>query len=331
MTTRDEQMWSLVLDGACRRVVRHLEGAGHRPIMLKGATIAGWLYPDPPLRVYKDLDVLVSPADLDAVIDSLRDIGFVPLVDRSMLQTSSTEEQPLGNVDGVVIDLHTALKGVRLDPESAWKVFDGLAVPCDWAGHEVRALAPPARAMHLALHTAQRGLVDAKAARDLALGLEVVDRAVWEEAARLADALEATGAFAAGLVLLPAGAQLLDELGVVPPTDRETRMRAGSASTSAIFLERALAAQTWRQRLRVMRGRLFPSARWLRLHEPAATVTAWGMLRTRVRRPLAVVARLPMAFRERRPFRRPVPPSGEAPPQPVSAPDPPTPSAVRHR
>jgi hypothetical protein len=298
-----DQLWALLVDGACRVVVPHLTAGGFRPIVLKGATIAGWLYPDPSQRVYGDLDLLVAPASRDAVVAALAERGFHPLVDARMLRTSSAEEQPLSN-GTVTVDLHTALKGVRLDPARAWAVLDASTVPWDWSGTPVRALAPPARAMHLSLHVAQRGRVDAKAARDLDLGLARLDRAVWHEAARLADELDAAGAFVAGLELLPEGRRLLDELAVAAAGDRETRMRAASASTSALFLERAVAAGSWRQRLRVVRGRLFPSAQWLRLHEPERTRTRRGLILTRVSRPFVVVARLPAAFVERRAFQR---------------------------
>lgn len=313
MSDPQQQLWTLLLDGTCRRVVPHLEAAGFRPILLKGHTIAAWLYPDPSERVYGDLDILVPPACEDAVIRSLEELGFRALLDPRMLRTSSTEEQPLRDGNGVVIDLHTAIKGVRLDPQRAWEIFDELTVPWNWAGTQVRALAPSARALHLSLHVAQRGLVDVKAAQDLALGLAVLDRSLWEEAARLADTLNATAAFAAGLMLLPEGSRLLDDLGVTPPTDRETRMRAAAASTSAVFLERAMSATTWPQRVRVIRGRMFPSAEWLRLFEPERTRTRRGLLWTRITRPLQVISRLPAAFVERRAFRPPAGPEQDGP------------------
>lgn len=301
---QQQQVWCLILDAACARIVTHLRGRGHRPIMLKGAIIAAWLYPDPAQRPYRDLDVLVAPHARRDVVAALEQIGYRSLIDESMLATSSPEEQPLAGPHGVGIDLHVALKGVRLNPQRAWEILDRNSEPCDWFGFEVRALAPPARAMHLALHVAQRGLVDVKAARDLELGLTVLERPLWHAAARLAQDLQAVEAFVAGLELLPAGRALLNELVLHAPISLETQLRAHSASTSAVFLERVFAAESWRQRLNIMRGRLFPSAAWLRLHRPESTRTPTGMLFTRIRRPVEVLAQLPLAAWERRSHRR---------------------------
>lgn len=76
MSTYAEQHRSLVIDGRCRTVVRQLERDGLPRILLRGATIAGWLYRDPTERTYNDLDVLVSPASRGAVIRSLGRVLF---------------------------------------------------------------------------------------------------------------------------------------------------------------------------------------------------------------------------------------------------------------
>jgi hypothetical protein len=317
MSTVRQQIWCLILDAACTKIVQHLEDRGHRPIMLKGATIASWIYPDPSERVYSDLDILVPPGERQDVVAALREIGFRSLVDDAMLQTSSPEEEPLVDSRGVRIDLHVALKGVGLDPERAWHVLDRHTAPCSWSGFEVRALEPAARAMHLALHVAQRGLVDTKAARDLEIGLAVLDRPLWHAAARLADELEATGPFGAALDLLPEGRELLEELAVESQANLETHLRVNSASTSALFLEKAMAAGSWRKRLQIVRGRLFPSADWLRLHRPTTTRTRTGLLAARLRRPVEVMVRLPRAAWERHTHERRID-QGQPQPRPGS-------------
>jgi hypothetical protein len=303
VTTFEEQLRSLMLDAACCSVTRHLERAGHRFIVLKGATIATWLYADPGSRVYKDLDVLVDPEDEDAVVDCLRAIGYEPLLDPATRRANSPEEQPLGNAEGTVIDLHVALKGVRVPPHDAWEILTAETVRWDWAGTSVPALSVPARAMHLALHSAQRGLVDTKAAVDLRLGLERLDLATWEAAAALAGRLDALAAFTAGLRLFPEGARLTDQMSIGVCADMETRLRAGSASGSTLQLERALSATTWGARLAIVRHQLFPSVEWLRMHQPGFTPTTWGILRARAVRPLRVLGGLPRALRERNRYR----------------------------
>jgi hypothetical protein len=299
-----QKVRSLVLDDACRTIVGRLTAAGQRFIMLKGATIATWLYEDPAQRTYVDLDVLVPPAEESAVVELLRGIGYQPLLTPSTLSILSPEEQPLRNKLGVDIDLHTALKGVRLPREEAWEILSASTVPWDWAGVPVPALALPARAMHLALHLAQNGLADAKAAQDLRLGLARVDHSTWEAAKELAGRLQALDAFTAGLTALTEGEELASRLGLAALSSVEYQMRAASVFPPAARLERLLANQTWRQRLSTGRAYLFPSADWLRLHDPKGTTSRWGLIRARYLYAAGLLPRAMRAVRERRRFRR---------------------------
>lgn len=304
MTASPEQVWSLVLDDACRSIVAHLDASGHEFIMLKGATVAGWLYGDPDERTYGDLDILISPEAEESVVRRLEAIGFHTLLDAATLHFSSPEEQPLRNGIGVIIDLHTTLQGARLPAGEVWPILAGMTVPWDWRGTPVRALAPHARAMHLALHVAQTGLADVKAVHDLQLGLQRLDGDTWHRAAELAYRLRAEEAFAAGLSLVPSGAQISTALQLPPPRGLETQLRAASASKSAILLERTLSARGWRERLMLVRSQLFPSVQWLRLYHPERMNTPLGIVRARLGRPLHVLLRLPSAVRERRRYRR---------------------------
>jgi hypothetical protein len=297
-----DRVRTVLLDHACGEMVRHLQAEGHRLILLKGHTIAHWLYTDPGERSYGDLDVLVNPADEDAVVESLRALGYRPLVD-SAWRVTMPEEQPLQNPRGVVIDLHVSIAGVRLPAQEAWDVLSELTVPWDWAGTPVDALAPHARAVHLSLHAAKGGFADAKAAHDLALGLERLDAGTWREAARLARRLDALDAFAAGLRLSPRGQVLATSLGLPAPQHPETRMRADSVANAAIVLERTLNGRTWRERARMAYAHVFPSAAWMRTMHPEETVRPGGLLRARIRRPFVLLHRLPSAIRTRRRYR----------------------------
>jgi hypothetical protein len=296
----ERHVWSMVLDEACRSVSTHLDEAGFDFIVLKGATIAEWLYPDPSQRTYLDLDILVAPQAETAVVASLEQIGYRPLLDERSLRPFSPDEQPLRGPSDVMVDLHIALQGVHLPAEEAWEILFASTVLSDWAGTPIRALAPPARAMLLALHLAKRGLVDAQAARDLRLGLERLDEDLWREAHRLAARLEALDAFSAGLMLLPEGTTLARRLGLEGPQHNETRMRAHSVDHSAVALERFLTAPDWRSRLVLLRAALFPSAQWLRFFYAEQTGRPFGLLRVRVQRPIEIIARVPSAFAERR-------------------------------
>ena len=298
-----DRVRTMLLDHACGELVRHLQAEGHRVILLKGHTIAHWLYPDPAERTYGDLDVLVNPADENAVVETLSALGYRPVFDAAWRATSP-EEQPLRDSRGVVIDLHVSIKGIRVPPQQAWDVLSELTVPWDWAGTPVEALAPHARAVHLAVHVAQSGLADSKAAHDLALGLERLDAETWRGAARLARRLDALDSFAAGLRLTPAGIRLATDLGLPEPQHLETRMRADSAGHPAIVLERVLIGRTWRERARMAYAHVFPSAVWMRTMHPEETRSPGALLRARVSRPFVLVGKLPAAIRTRSRFRR---------------------------
>ena len=302
-TAQRQKVLSLVLDETCRKIVGHLTAAGQPFLMLKGATIASWLYPDPSQRTYVDLDILVPPADEPAVVALLGEIGFRPLLTAGTRSVLSPEEQPLRDKLGVDVDLHTALKGVRLARDQAWEILSASTVTWDWAGTPVPALAPPARAVHLALHVAQNGLADGKAAEDLRLGIARLEPSIWTAAKELAVRLEAVDAFTAGLTALPEGAELADRLGLDPLASVEYQMRAASVFPPAARLERLLADQSWRQRLATARAYLFPSADWLRLHDPRAT-TWRGLARARFVYAAGLLPRAARAVRERRRVRR---------------------------
>jgi hypothetical protein len=238
------------------------------------------------------------------VVDLLKEVGFEPLLTADTRGVLSPEEQPLRNKLGVDIDLHINLKGVRLPPAEAWAILSESIVPWDWAGVPVPALAPHVRAMHLALHLAQNGLADGKAATDLRLGLERLDRATWQAAKEVAGRLDALDAFTAGLIALPEGKELADDLDLSPLSSVEYQMRAASVFPPAARLERLLASQNWRQRLATGRAYLLPSNDWLRLQDAKGTATTWGLLRARAVYLVGLLPRAGKAVRERRRFRR---------------------------
>jgi hypothetical protein len=63
-----------------------------------------------------------------------------------------------------------------------------------------------------------------------------LDFDTWDEARRLADELQATEAFASGLRLCPAAAELADQLGVATVIPTARRLAAESAPVSSLLL-----------------------------------------------------------------------------------------------
>ena len=276
----------------------HRLGAGGVPsILLKGATIATWLYDDGRLRPYRDIDLLVPAARFTEAKSILADLGYVHRLSGAHPTEIGLREQVLFGPEGVCIDLHHGLIGVAAPADMSWKALWSRTVAFRLAGDgEVRALAVPARAMHLALHVAQNGPIDQKAITDLELGLAKVSREEWWEAAAIAEELDASPAFAAGLRLVPAGRALADELSLTHRTTVELTLRIRSAPQDAIFFERLVEASGFRTKVALVARKLFPTAAYLRANSPATARGPLGLARSAFVHQMSIAVRLAPAF-----------------------------------
>lgn len=73
----DSVAFAMALDTELARVARVLSGAGCRPLILKGPTVARTIYPDPALRPYSDIDLLVPRAETEHAALTLARSGYV--------------------------------------------------------------------------------------------------------------------------------------------------------------------------------------------------------------------------------------------------------------
>jgi hypothetical protein len=130
---------------------------------------------------------------------------------------------------------------------------------------------PAALALHVAMHATQGGLHDVKAIGDLARAVERWPLERWREAAALADALQATDAFAAGLRLLPQGAAYAGELGLPVSAELDWTIRNQATRPRGAFHVRGLRdAAGWAARARIVRRSLLPAPAWIRAQTPWA-------------------------------------------------------------
>jgi hypothetical protein len=110
-------------DAAGRLVRRHqyqelslilttLENADFRPVVLKGPVLAERLYGDPLLRFWSDLDLLVSPQEVDPVSRSLESLGFQQVGgpkgshERSQARHRTTRHLTFCHAELPTVDLH---------------------------------------------------------------------------------------------------------------------------------------------------------------------------------------------------------------------------------
>ena len=213
-------------------------GRGVDGLLLKGAALARLLYDEPGQRRYSDVDVLVDPDDLPDARAALLELGYrnasaqVAVDDiAGVLHGESWLAMPAGVSYPVVVDLHLHLAGAKAPVRAAWKALKARHTRIEVAGTQVPCLDRVGSAMHLATHAAQHGQGYARGCRELARALDRWPPAVWREAAVLADEVEATEAFAAGLRLVEPGAELAQSL-ELPSTNRldwELRQAAESA------------------------------------------------------------------------------------------------------
>jgi hypothetical protein len=144
----------LRLDRLLLSVVELLSDRGIDARILKGAAVAHLDYPDPALRSYGDVDVLVATADFEAAVDALGGLGFTRRIPelRRGFDGRFGKGSALVGPQGFEIDLHRTFVPGRF----------GLTIPLDelfseWepfsvGGVELRALSNVNRLLHACFH-----------------------------------------------------------------------------------------------------------------------------------------------------------------------------------
>lgn len=263
---------TLLADATTCEVTTALRSANIRSVLLKGPAIARWLYEHVSMRPYVDSDIMVAEADIARAEEVLADLGFehLPLDDiPSGLPWHAREW--MRRRDGASLDLHRTLIGAGVEPEEVWRVLCAETERLQVGEVDVEVLKEPARALHLALHAAQDGGLR-KQLQDLGRAVARLPIEGWLEAARLAERLDATPAFAAGLRLLPAGESLASELGLPVEAPLAVSLRASGAPRSALSLE-------WLTRIHGVRGKVLYVFR--KAFPPKAYIRAWSPLAER--------------------------------------------------
>lgn len=265
-------------------------------VLLKGPAVARWLYPDDPgRRPYVDADLLVRAADERRATQVLTGLGFVEHEPSGLhhgLPMHSTDWRRAR--DGALVDLHTSLHGLTLiDPDQVWAaVLDGAdTLEVDGVTATVPGLAM--RALHVALHLLPRYGPAHRPWHDLVRAVEVVDRATWVAAARLAVDLRVDDVLGANLRRVgPAGAALADALELTPRPPSTLWLRGSRQRVRWIGELRTLPGL--RRRLRFVLELVFPRpevmAAYAGLEHPTTRRLAVLYLTRIARAPVAAIA-----------------------------------------
>jgi hypothetical protein len=275
-----------------------LADAGIRSILLKGPSIAAWLYEPDELRAYGDSDFLISYEQWERAAEVLVSHGFRPQwsdMAHSRLGSPSSFAFKRGDLDAV--DLHATLSGLRADCESVWRLLASQPDTVRVLYADLPVLALPARTMHLALHAAQHYGHPGSPTQDLERGLDALPIEAWREAMSVAEALDGLEAFGSGLRLLPHGREVARRLGVPEETSLETRLREGSVPLAQSLYALAQTPGA-RRKLAVLVAELFPRPPFMRWWSPLARRGRRGLVASYVWRPFWLVGRLPGAARE---------------------------------
>ncbi|WP_199431065.1 nucleotidyltransferase family protein [Qaidamihabitans albus] len=122
--------------------------------LLKGSAVARLDYPQPALRSFIDLDVLVRAAEIDRAVAVLTDAGFARTLaePRPGFDRRFDKGTTLRHSAGFELDLHRTFVlgpwGVLVDLESLWDEGEEFVV----AGKSLRALSRPNRFLHACYH-----------------------------------------------------------------------------------------------------------------------------------------------------------------------------------
>lgn len=116
-------------------------------IVLKGAVLAGLLYPSHALRPMDDIDLLIKPEHIRKTDNILIQLGWKCKIKKGIIEILSQQGQDIGYIkDDIFLDLHTALR--ELPSSNYWANSQ-----CkDIASLKMRILSYEDTLMHLCLH-----------------------------------------------------------------------------------------------------------------------------------------------------------------------------------
>jgi hypothetical protein len=245
-------------------------------LLLKGPALAQRLYAHGESRAYFDVDLLVPPWDLASARIALTKLGYKSFDVSGVIDLGGVVHDEVwagqgDRSDGIWIDLHWRLSGCAAGADVVWNELARGRDSIELRGREVAILGDDGLALHLALHAAQHGLGDRKPIEDLRRGIERWTFEVWRSAARVAEKVQGVPAFAAGLRLVPPGAQLASRLGLPPTAGLEWEIMHRERRPRGTFhLEAMAQARGLRERARVLLRSLFPSREWIEQQFPWA-------------------------------------------------------------
>jgi hypothetical protein len=159
---RNQTVRGLIIYGQIARILDAAGEKGLGVLLLKGAWLARWVYRDPALRPFDDIDLLCREEDVPGLVAVLQQQGYRQWVglDRSRIHARMFFElfhhlPPFAKPGGARVELHTSLVpdqvGRAAPMEAVWRRAVGLA----WEGRRGYVLSPEDQVFHLSSHLAK--------------------------------------------------------------------------------------------------------------------------------------------------------------------------------
>lgn len=254
---------ALAVDATIAEVTAAWRATGVASLLLKGPTVAGWLYRDGSVRSYGDADLLVAPDRVADAEAGLLALGFVALAPDSTHAVPWWRER-----DGARVDLHHRLWAASAPPMRVWAtIARDATTTMRVAGADVAVPTVPLRALLVATHAAQHETDSEKPLEDLRRALITADEDVWRAAATLADTLGLLRPMADGLGRSAAGHAVAARLPLVRVLDG---LDARARGEVVVGIARVAAAHGAAAKLRVGVRAAFPPRDVLRWWSPLA-------------------------------------------------------------
>jgi len=198
---RAELLLCVRLEALAVRTAGILDAAGINWRLTKGAALAHLDYPDPSMRTFGDVDLVVHPSDWPAAFRLLtgngyrREAGTLPHGYDARYGKGAT----LKSDDGLEVDLHRRFAigrfGVAARMES---VFDSSS-SIELAGRRIPVLEPASRLLHACFHAVLGGFRRLRAFRDVAQ-LILVTGADWRRTFAIARSWKAEAVVASAII-----------------------------------------------------------------------------------------------------------------------------------
>lgn len=280
----------LGLDAAAAEISSAFRRAGIASVLLKGRSLALWLYDDRLERLYVDVDLLIEESNFAAASSILDAHGFRQTAKPKDDLTPWIHVGWFRTDDGARLELHRSLGGVRAEPGHLWAALSRHSKSLVIADTFIDVLDDAGLALTTALHAAQHGPINPPL-EDLRRALTNKSEAVWSDAYELASELDALDAFAAGLSLLEEGQALRDRLGIPVNSSTLTLLQSEMAPNAARFMAAFAETRGIGARARLVARTALPDPQRLRAVSRLARRGRLGLGAAYAIRPIILVGR----------------------------------------